>query len=451
MDAVTSLKDETSGQHVGTDGPKQLVDGVRGRVSRRIYSDPAIFEDEMDAIFRKAWCFLAHESELPEPGNFVTRELAGEPVIVVRDDDGSIKGFLNSCRHRGMRLCRTDAGQASFLRCPYHGWAYRRDGTLVSAFAEEFYDEQTFDKESLSLIPVAQISSYRGMIFGTWAEEAESLDAFLGDMKFYLDIFLGRTDSGASIVGAAQIWDSNANWKLLAENSCDNQHLHTAHGSVVQLGLLPPDPMVLAAGNLIAAGNGHILHMVPGPPVPPFQDLGLPEELRPQLAKNLSPAQLELAKKTSFSVGNVFPNLSFLHVILQGDPESPPTMFLNFRVWEPHGPSKTRIRSFVLVDRDAPADFRQRSLETYVRTFGPSGIFEQDDMENLEECTKVNAGKIAQRHDLHHGMSLHIPTMTDFPGPGKVWPTSFGETAQLEFYKEWQRWLLQPFGKDVGQ
>jgi len=421
---------------------KSLVNTDTGRIARRIFSDPELFELEKAHIFRKAWCFLAHESEFSDVGDFVTRSLAGEPVVLIKDDQDQIRAFLNSCRHRGMRLCRTDDGNTSYLRCPYHGWSYGKDGTLVSVFAEGFYVEKFLKKDELGLIPVTKVETYKGLIFGTWDENAPSLSEFLGDMKFYIDMFVGRTNAGAEIVGTAQIWDSNANWKLLAENSCDNQHLHTAHGSVVQLGLLPPDPLMLAGGNLVDAGGGHILHLVPGPPDPFFEDLGLPFELRAEFPANLSEAQRSVAKRTSFSVGNVFPNLSFLHVMIQGDPETPPTPFLNFRVWEPLSATKTRIRSFVLVDRGASAEFRKRSFETYVRTFGPGGIFEQDDMENLEECTKVNSGLIAQRYPLHHAMSLHMEPVKDFPGPGNVWPTSFGETAQLAFYQHWQDCLL---------
>jgi phenylpropionate dioxygenase-like ring-hydroxylating dioxygenase large terminal subunit len=247
---------------------------------------------------------------------------------------------------------------------------------------------------------------------------------------------------GTEVIGSPQVWESHSNWKLLAENSCDNQHLHTAHGSVVQLGLLPPDPMALAAGNLIHAGNGHILHVVPGPPIPMFQYYGIPENLRQNMGELLSPEQMQVAQNTTFSVGNIFPNLSFLQVMIQGDPDTPPTAFLNMRVWQPLSPDRTRIMSFVLIEKEASPEQRKASLETYVRTFGPSGIFEQDDMENLEECTRINGGKVAQRHPLHHGMGLHMPPIDSFPGPGTVWPASFGETAQLAFYQSWQDRLV---------
>ncbi|MEI9964001.1 MAG: SRPBCC family protein [Caulobacteraceae bacterium] len=363
--------------------------------------------------------------------------------MLVKGDDGVVRAFLNSCRHRGMRLCRADRGRASFLRCAYHGWAYSKTGALVSAFAEEMYDADSLKKEELGLVPVTQVDSYRGMIFGTWSAEAPPLKAFLGDMTFYLDMFLGRTDGGVEVVGAPTMWEVAANWKFGAENACDNQHLYTAHGSVVELGLLPPDPMSLSYGHLIRADGGHVLHVVPGAPDPMFSHFGLPKALMPQLEKHLSPAQMKVAENTTYSVGNVFPNLTFLQVMVQGDAEAPPAPFLNFRIWQPTSPTTTRIWAFLMIDKEASPEYRKASYEAYVRTFGPSGIFEQDDMANWEECTRVNQGKIAQKHSLHHGMGLHMQPDPNFPGPGDAWPSSYGERAQLAFYAEWRRWMTE--------
>lgn len=422
-----------------------LVDEEGGHISRRIYGDAEIYELELDRIFRRAWGFLGHESEIPNPGDYVCRNLAGESVVLIRDEDGEIRAFLNSCRHRGMRVCRADRDNVRFMRCIYHGWTYSTRGELVQAFGEELYDEDLLDKSKLGLIPVAQLDSYRGMVFATWEPDVPPLREYLGNMAFYLDLYLGRTDAGTEVLGAPQVWEVRTNWKFGIDNfTGDNFHLYTAHGSVVQLGLLPPDPMALAHGHLITAEAGHQLHVVPGPPDPLFAYFGLPQELVPHFERNLSPEQLQVVKDHAWSVGSVYPNLSYLQIVVQADLESPLTSFLNFRMWEPTSPTTTRIWSWLLMDKEAPEDFRRRSYEGYVRTFGPSGIFEQDDMENWEECTRVNQGKIAQRYGLHHGMGLRKQPDPDFPGPGKAYPGSYGERTQLAFYGEWQRWLTNP-------
>jgi PAH dioxygenase large subunit len=423
---------------------RDLVSEERAYISRRVYTDPGIYELEQERLFRKTWLFLAHESELPDKGAYVTRSLAGEPVVVVRGDDGLVRAFLNSCRHRGMRLCRADRGHVSTMRCQYHGWTYSKNGKLLSVFAPSLYDTEHLRKQELGLIPVARLESYKGLIFASWNPEVPPLTEYLGKMRFYLDLYLGRTDSGTEVVGAPQVWNVSTNWKFPTDNfTGDNFHLYTTHGFAVELGMLPPDPMSLSFGYLVRAEGGHVLHVVPGPPDPTFEYFGLPKELIPQLQRNLSPKQLEIAKKHTFSVGTVFPNLSFMQVMIQGEPQAPPAPFLSFRFWEPTGPTTTRIWSYLLIDKEASPEYRKASYETYVRTFGPSGMYEQDDLENWEECTRVNSGKIAQRYGLHHGMGSHLKTDSSFPGPGEAWPGSYGERTQLAFYGEWQKWLLQ--------
>ena len=231
-----------------------LVSEDKAQISRRVYVDPELYELEQERLFRRAWLFLAHESELPKNGDYITRTLAGESVVLVRGDDGIVRGFLNSCRHRGMKLCRADKGHLSLFRCSYHGWTYSRTGALRGVFAKELYEDTHLRKEELGLVPITCLDSYKGLIFGSWNPEIPTLSDYLGKMKFYLDLFLGRTDGGTEIVGSPQVWDVQTNWKFPTDNfTGDNFHLYSTHGSVVQLGLIPPDPMALSYGHLIRA------------------------------------------------------------------------------------------------------------------------------------------------------------------------------------------------------
>ena len=99
-------------------------------VLRRSWADEDVFLLEMDRIFKHCWQYLAHESEIPEPGDYVTRKMGRDKVIVTRSEDGEIRVFLNTCRHRGVPLCRADEGNASHYRCSYHGWTYANTGEL---------------------------------------------------------------------------------------------------------------------------------------------------------------------------------------------------------------------------------------------------------------------------------------------------------------------------------
>jgi nitrite reductase/ring-hydroxylating ferredoxin subunit len=431
--------------------PLRLSDGAdltaivrpeQGDVSRRIFVDPEIYELELERVFRRTWLFLGHESEVAEPGDYVTRDLAGEPVVIARGDDGEIRAFLNTCRHRGMRICRTDMDNASFFRCPYHGWSYRNTGELVGVPAERAaYGAAGLDKSGLGLLAVTKLASYRGLLFGTWNPDAPALESFLGDVRFYLDLLFGRSDGGMEVLGAPQRWEVAANWKFGSDNFAgDNYHTLTTHSHAVDLGILPPDPTFAMHGHLVVTDRAHCIGLVgppPGIPLPPY--LGLPEEMFPEIERNLEPSQAGILRGSNFIHGNLFPNLSLLNVMLGRDLKHPPTPFLTLRIWEPTGPTTMRVSSWFLVEKTAPPSYRQASYETYVRTFGPSGTFEQDDMENWVECTRANKGRVAQRFGLHHGMGIGTEPATDWPGPGTAYPSSYGEWPHRAFYEEWLR------------
>jgi phenylpropionate dioxygenase-like ring-hydroxylating dioxygenase large terminal subunit len=111
---------------------RSFIDPERGTISREIYVNPDIFEQEMEQIFQRCWLFLGHESQLPNPGDFVMSRMGTEEVILVRDrKDNQIRAFLNSCRHRGMKVCRYDQGNSLVFTCPFHAWTYDTRGRLV--------------------------------------------------------------------------------------------------------------------------------------------------------------------------------------------------------------------------------------------------------------------------------------------------------------------------------
>src|SRR5690349_7551291 len=142
-----------------------LVDTENSLVSRHAFWDPAIHREELERIFRRCWLFVAHETEIAEPGDYVTRRMGVDPVIVVRDEDGRPRVFMNTCPHRGTQLCRADLGNTSLFRCSYHGWTFDSTGACRGIpEMTEVYPRQ-FDKSKIRLFEAPHVDTFAGLVF----------------------------------------------------------------------------------------------------------------------------------------------------------------------------------------------------------------------------------------------------------------------------------------------
>src|SRR4051794_19367620 len=148
------------------------------RIHGRLYNDPDLFQREMNEIWHKVWVYLGHESEVPQNGDYIRRQVGLQPVLVMRSSDGAIRAFFNRCRHRANLVCHHEQGNARVLRCPYHGWTYSNQGDLLAPTFDDAYDS-SLRKEDFGLIPVPRLGSYRGLIFGSLSAEGISLDEHL--------------------------------------------------------------------------------------------------------------------------------------------------------------------------------------------------------------------------------------------------------------------------------
>ena len=217
---------------------RDYIDPERGTVSRELYVNPDIFEQEMEQIFQRCWLFLGHESQIPNPGDFVISRMGTEEVIVVRDrKDNQIRAFLNSCRHRGMKVVRYDQGNALIFTCPFHAWTYDTTGRLVGAGFQHSPEAYcgTLPKEEWGLAEVAQFKNFYGSLWATWDPKAPSFEEYLGPFAESLRHCLQAsdgTDAGLDMFTPFQRHRLPTNWKVPGFTSVtDLTHTAMTHRS----------------------------------------------------------------------------------------------------------------------------------------------------------------------------------------------------------------------------
>jgi phenylpropionate dioxygenase-like ring-hydroxylating dioxygenase large terminal subunit len=403
------------------------VNPAQGKIPAAIFSDPEVYRLEMDRTFSRCWLFVAHASEVPAPGDYVTRYMGEQPVIAVRGEDRRVRVLLNVCRHRGMRVCRADLGNASHFRCPYHGFTYKNTGDLIGVpFHKDIYDD-ALDRDALGLIP-ARTESYADLIFATWDHRGPSLENYLGPMRWYLDLLARRAEM--EVVGPPQRHEMDANWKLPAENfASDAYHTFSTHASISEIGLTPSAKWA-KGGYHISAGNGHACMI--GAPTAQFI---FPKELMDVYQRNLAPDQFEIQKQMAHMVGTVFPNLSFLisAITLKGQLISHTELFH----WQPKGPDRIELNLFFLVEKEAPAEWKERSRQAWLLTFGTAGVLSQDDAENWTDITRNSRGPVVRGLAFNYEMGLAEKALRDFPGPGRAFEGKYNEANARAFYGRW--------------
>jgi phenylpropionate dioxygenase-like ring-hydroxylating dioxygenase large terminal subunit len=204
-----------------------------GRVHRRVYADPDVFELEMERIFGRAWLFVGHTSQVPQPGDYFTTELGRQPVVMTRHRDGTVHVLFNRCSHRGAKVANERCGHAARLTCLYHGWSFDTDGTLAAVPMPEGCAED-FRREAFGLARVPRVAEYRGFVFASLAASGASFEDHIGPIKSNIDDLVDRAPDGALAFDlGVHRYAYDGNWKLQVENVLDSYHVPFGHASTV--------------------------------------------------------------------------------------------------------------------------------------------------------------------------------------------------------------------------
>jgi phenylpropionate dioxygenase-like ring-hydroxylating dioxygenase large terminal subunit len=366
-----------------------------GRVHRQIYTDPAIFEIELERIFGTAWIYIGHESQVKNPGDYFASRIGRKPVVLVRDSDRRVHVIHNQCAHRGSLVVATERGNAAEFTCCYHGWTYHLDGRLKRVPLQHGYP-RNFDPSNpkTAMVEVARVKSYRGFVFASEASDGPSLEDFLGHMTTSLDDMVDRAPDGEiEVAGGVFRHSYEANWKLYLENLCDAAHPIFTHRSSIDAAQQQPDDVHSDGSGEIAIRqmrqngapysfwesqvgiwtypNGHSYlgdyhddaKLVAALKDPVFRDyIGA---LEARKGKKESQRVLEVRRWNS----NVYPNLSFM------------SQFQQLRVVHPVAVDRTVVHTYSFRLKGAPDQMFRNTISFANTVNGTGSLVLTDDLE----------------------------------------------------------------------
>ncbi len=415
-----------------------LVNADATLISRRAWSDERVYQLEKRGIFGKAWLFLGHETQIPNTGDFVQAYMCETPIILARGEDDDIYACINSCSHRGLPVCRADHGNTKRFVCPYHNWSYKVSGELV-AIPQERMVKKGPDKSVLGLKRVPRVESWRGMIFGSFDENIESLDSYLGDMRFYLDAFFERFPAGIEFMGAPHRWVIDANWKLPMENQLGDVN----HGPYLHAAVIPPEANqeIYDHGFSVVPGPGHGATFRLMPEDVPIEQVAWGFEGLGTLlgGDEVQEYLCEVQRQSAERVGairsrmkgltfGVYPNLSFLW------------SNTSFKVSHPRGPGQVEYWSWAAVPADAPDNIKKILRRNYSSFFGPGGILEQEDAESWMQQYLGSAIDFADDRCFYYGLGLgEEKPHPDLPG---LVSGTANEYYARAFFQRWRDALM---------
>ncbi|SMX51246.1 benzoate 1,2-dioxygenase large subunit [Actibacterium lipolyticum] len=377
------------------------------RARRDMFTDEELFELEMKHIFEGNWIYMAHESQIPNPGDYFTLFMGRTPVVITRDKGGELHALVNACSHRGAMLCRFKSRNKSTFTCPFHGWTFSNTGKLLKVKDPKGagYPEQFNTDGSHDLTKVARFESYRGFLFGSLNADVSSLEEYLGDATKMIDMVADQSDEGLEVLRGNSTYTYDGNWKLQAENGADGYHVSAVHWNYVAttsrrgeekedvIKATDASKWAKQKGGFYSFENGHLMLWTTwaDPSNRPMFDQ------RDELVAKYGEA------KADWMIGYLRNLCLYPNVFLMDQFSS------QLRVFRPISVDKTEVTIYCIAPKGEAQESRSRRIRQYEDFFNASGMATPDDTEEFRATQRGYAGAAhAQWNDLTRGATQWI-------------------------------------------
>lgn len=377
------------------------------RANRAIFTDEDLFELEMRYLFEGNWIYLAHESQVPNVGDYFTTYMGRQPIVITRDKQEKLHALINACSHRGAMLCRRKTDNRTTLTCPFHGWTYSNDGRLLKVKDPRGagYPEQFKQNGSHDLTAVARFESYRGFLFGSLNPDVKPLTDHLGDTTKIIDMIVDQSPEGLEVLRGSSTYTFDGNWKLQAENGADGYHVSATHWnyaattnrraegeSANETKNMDAGQWSQQRGGFYSFENGHLL---------------LWTEWADPTNRSLNERRDELVEKFGADWANWMIGFSrnlclYPNVYLMDQFSS------QIRHYRPISVDKTEVTIYCIAPKGESAEARTNRIRQYEDFFNASGMATPDDLEEFRSCQKTYLADAAQWNDLSRGATHQI-------------------------------------------
>ncbi|AWN52978.1 benzoate 1,2-dioxygenase large subunit [Methylobacterium sp. 17Sr1-1] len=372
------------------------------RCRRDIFTDPDLFELEMQHIFEGNWIYMAHESQIPNPNDYFTTFMGRQPVVITRNRKGELQAFVNACSHRGAMVCRHKRGNKATFTCPFHGWTFSNGGKLLKVKDPEGagYPESFNRDGSHDLTKVARFENYRGFLFGSLNPDVKPLSEHLGEAKRIIDMIVDQSPDGLEVLRGSSTYVYDGNWKLQTENGADGYHVSATHWNYAATTSRRKESHVVDKTRAMDAGgwakqgggfysfeHGHLLLWTTwsNPEDRPNWDR------RAELADQHGQAMADWMISRSRNLC-LYPNVYLMDQFSS-----------QIRTYRPIAVDKTEVTIYCIAPKGEAPEARTRRIRQYEDFFNASGMATPDDLEEFRACQIGYRGRAAQWNDLCRG------------------------------------------------